>query len=77
MTDVTIQGRQGRQGSRPTYLASPPEGGPWRDVIVLHDALGMRGDLRNQADWLASEGHLRWQETCSPGAVRCGACRTC
>jgi carboxymethylenebutenolidase len=55
MTDLTIQGRH---GSLPASLASPPEVGPFPGVIVLHDALGMSGDLRNQTDWQASESYL-------------------
>ena len=44
------------------YLATPvttsARPGPWPGVVLVHDALGLGDDMREQADRLAAAGYL-------------------
>lgn len=55
MTDVQIPTPS---GPMPGYLATPTGAGAFPGVVVIHDALGMSRDVRDQADWLAAEGFI-------------------
>jgi carboxymethylenebutenolidase len=70
MTDTTIPSGH---GDLPVFLAVPPDPPPWPGVVVIHDAMGMGQDLRNQAQWLASEGYL----AAAPDLFSWGSTLTC
>lgn len=47
-----------QHGKLPLWVEEPRGTGPFAGVVVLHDAMGMTTDLRNQAKWLADAGFV-------------------
>jgi carboxymethylenebutenolidase len=59
------------------YLAVPvatrDRPGPWPGVVVVHDAIGLSDDMREQADWLAAAGYVAFAPDLygGKGMLRC------
>ena len=67
----------GQLSGHAAYLAVPVatagRPGPWPGVVLVHDALGLSDDMREQADWLAAAGYLVAVPDLygGKGAIRC------
>lgn len=55
MTDVVVQTPDGPVAA---VLEVPSGKGPWPAVVVLHDAVGLSEDIRNNVKRLADQGYL-------------------
>ncbi|PND59311.1 carboxymethylenebutenolidase [Mycobacterium sp. ENV421] len=45
-------------GPLPAYQARPAGDGPWPGVVIVHDAMGMTGDIKRITDRFADNGYL-------------------
>ena len=70
MADMTFPTPHGELAG---YLARPSGSGPWPGVIVIHEVLGLDGDIRCHADRFAAWGYL----ALAPDLYSWGAKLTC
>ncbi len=63
----------GRHGYLAVPVPTTDRPGPWPGVVLVHDALGLSDDMREQADWLAAAGYVVAVPDLydGRGAVRC------
>jgi dienelactone hydrolase len=45
-------------GAMPCFVARPPGDGPWPAVLVVHEAFGLNGHIRDVARRIAGEGYV-------------------
>jgi carboxymethylenebutenolidase len=57
ITNTTLPGQNGSPAVR-AYVASPPGGGPFPVVIMIHEFFGLNQSIIGKADGLAQEGYL-------------------
>jgi len=53
------------------YLSMPPDMGLWSGVLVIMDAFGLTGDIRQVTDRLAAVGYLAFAPDLYSGGPRC------
>jgi carboxymethylenebutenolidase len=58
MARMTVQDTSIDVGSMPAYVATPAGAGPWPAVLVIQEAFGLNGHIKEVARRIAAEGYV-------------------